>query len=214
MLLSVSFLYLVVRDVLFGSPFASSHLRASPFPRAYTAASGGYTEGGGWKGGILFKARFTFLRRRHFLPKAPTRIGIRFIYIHIYTCTLPLPLYHSRSSRSGKSTRLVKEINALISSFSATYRPHTHGHPSPAIATPFLRVLSRTVVRRLLSGHHRSFATARWSCGYGIMQRICQEGSPLPEALRVTHLPRSPIIKFRIIKVTGIIGDTEDRRMF
>jgi len=44
---SVSFLYLVVRDVLFCSPFTLSHLRASPFPHAYTATSGGHTEGRG-----------------------------------------------------------------------------------------------------------------------------------------------------------------------
>lgn len=65
--------------------------RISFRPRAYTAASGGHTEQGAERGRILFKARFTFLRRRHFLPKAPARIGIRFIYIHIYVHIPPPP---------------------------------------------------------------------------------------------------------------------------
>lgn len=115
---------------------------------------------GGWRGGgrILFKARFTFLRRRHFLPKAPTRIGIRFIYIHIYVHAPPPPLpLHPLVSFAGESVRLVKEINALISLFSATYRPRGHDHP-PTVTTPCparsRELQSETFIRSPPKFHH------------------------------------------------------------
>jgi len=64
------------------------------------------------------------------------------IYVHI-----PLPLsFHSLVSLAGEFACLVKEINALISSFSATYRPRVHGQPLSSAFHPLLRALSRTAV--------------------------------------------------------------------
>lgn len=149
---------------------------------------------------ILFKARFTFLRRRHFLPKAPTRIGIRFIYIHIYAHA------HALAAPADEFARPVKEINALISSFSATYRPRARGHSFP------LGPSFASCGRRLLSGHRQSFATAVSRLRNYAKDLSGVKGHRLPR-LHVLHFRRSPIIKLGIIKARRIIiGDPEDGR--
>lgn len=139
---------------------------------------------------ILFKARFTFLRRRHFLPKAPTRIGIRFIYIHIYA--------HALAAPADEFPRPVKEINALISSFSTTYRPRARGHSFP-LGSSFA-----SCGRRLLSGHRRSFATAVSRLRNYAKDLSGVKGHWLPR-LHVLHFRRSSIIKLGIIKARRII---------
>lgn len=95
-------------------------------------------------------------------------------------CTLPSPSplpapSSTLSLLAGGSARPVKEINALISSFSATYRPARAHAATPSSAPRALENRGR----RLLSGHRRSFATA-----VSVVTVLCKgsvrKGRPFP----------------------------------
>jgi len=149
---SVSFLRLV-RVVLFRATFAPSHLRAArrererEKEREREREREGQPEGRGEyysKQDLHFYDAAIFYQRHR-----PERIGIRFIYIYIYiyiymyTHTHTHIYIRARVLSSLTARGLVKEINALISSFSATYRARA----TFSEQTPFFREPQEAFIR-------------------------------------------------------------------
>jgi len=101
----------------------------------------------------------------------------------------------------------VKEINALISSFSATYRARARP-PAFSEQVPFFRE------PQVAGGFYQVTAkVSPWrSRGYGIMQRICRKRLRL--ALLRAYYGLVATAELRIIKVMGIIDGAVNETIF